>query len=178
MADRLSGVKKAPFPGLVRFFRPGEIEVTALALIPAAQEFDGQERPMANRNTMTGSSYDASCPTRQVLDRIGDKWTVLVLILLVDGPVRFNELRRRIGGVSQKMLSQTLKSMERDGLVQRRAIATVPVTVEYSVTPLGLTLATLVDQVRLWAESNLGQVMTAQRRYDAATAKNAMRSAA
>lgn len=118
--------------------------------------------------TVTGNSYDASCPTRQVLDRIGDKWSVLVLILLVDGPVRFNELRRRIGGVSQKMLSQTLKSMERDGLVHRRAIATVPVTVEYSITPLGRTLATLVDQMRLWAERNLGQVMTAQRRYDAA----------
>jgi len=115
-----------------------------------------------------GNSYDASCPTRQVLDRIGDKWTVLVLILLVDGPVRFNELRRRIGGVSQKMLSQTLKSMERDGLVRRHAIATVPVTVEYSITPLGLTLATLMDQVRLWAERNLGQVIAAQHRYDAA----------
>ncbi|MCW0235411.1 MAG: helix-turn-helix transcriptional regulator [Ferrovibrio sp.] len=120
--------------------------------------------------TVTGNSYDASCPTRQVLDRIGDKWSVLVLILLVDGPVRFNELRRRIGGVSQKMLSQTLKSMERDGLVHRKAIATVPVTVEYSITPLGLTLAALVDQMRLWAERNLGQVMAAQRRHDAAQA--------
>lgn len=118
--------------------------------------------------TMTGNSYDPQCPTRQVLDRIGDKWTVLVLILLLDEPVRFNELRRRVAGVSQKMLSQTLKSMERDGLVHRRAIATVPVTVEYSITPLGQTLAALVDQMRLWAEQNLGHVLAAQRRYDAA----------
>lgn len=118
--------------------------------------------------TMTGNSYDPQCPTRQVLDRIGDKWTVLVLILLLDEPVRFNELRRRVAGVSQKMLSQTLKSMERDGLVHRRAIATVPVTVEYSITPLGQTLAALVDQMRLWAEHNLGHVLAAQRRYDAA----------
>lgn len=136
------------------------------------------KKTATGNKTMTGNSYDASCPTRQVLDRIGDKWTVLVLILLTDGPVRFNELRRRIGGVSQKMLSQTLKSMERDGLAHRKAIATVPVTVEYSVTPLGLTLAALVDQMRLWAERNLGQVMAAQRRYDAAAAKDSFSSAA
>ena len=121
---------------------------------------------MAARKAMTGNSYDPQCPTRQVLDRIGDKWTVLVLILLRNGPVRFNELRRRVAGVSQKMLSHTLKSMERDGLVHRRAIATVPVTVEYSITPLGQTLVKLVDQLRLWAEQNLGAVQVAQRHYD------------
>ena len=126
---------------------------------------------MAARKTMTGNSYDPDCPTRQVLDRIGDKWTVLVLILLSDGPVRFNELRRRVAGVSQKVLSHTLKSMERDGLVHRRAIATVPVTVEYSITPLGETLAKTVDQLRLWAEQHLGQVLGSQRRYDTATRK-------
>lgn len=124
---------------------------------------------MAKDKARTGNSYDPDCPTRQVLDRIGDKWTVLVLILLSDGPVRFNELRRRVNGVSQKMLSHTLKSMERDGLVHRRAIATVPVTVEYSITPLGETLAKTVDQLRLWAEQHLGEVLASQRRYDAAT---------
>lgn len=127
-----------------------------------------KRKAMTGRKTMTGNSYDPQCPTRQVLDRIGDKWTVLVLLLLSDGPVRFNELRRRVAGVSQKMLSQTLKSMERDGLVHRRAIATVPVTVEYSITPLGQTLAATVDQLRLWAEHNLPHVMAAQRRYDGA----------
>ncbi|MBR1219752.1 helix-turn-helix transcriptional regulator [Bradyrhizobium sp. U87765 SZCCT0131] len=113
-----------------------------------------------------GNVYAAECPTRQILDRVGDKWAVLLLGLLIEGPRRFNELRRAVGGISQKMLSQTLKSLERDGLVRRRAIATVPVTVEYSVTPLGATLADAVDPLRHWAENNLKDVQAAQRRYD------------
>jgi DNA-binding HxlR family transcriptional regulator len=75
-------------------------------------------------------------------------------------------LRRSIQGISQKMLSQVLKSLERDGLIRRRAIATVPVTVEYSITPLGSTLAAAVDPLRDWAESHLKEVMASQRRYD------------
>ena len=112
--------------------------------------------------------YDATCPTRLILDRVGDKWAVLLLGLLTEAPRRFNELRRRIGGISQKMLSQTLKSLERDGLVRRQVIATVPVTVEYSITSLGLTLARAVEPLRQWAEDNLAEVQDAQRRYDAA----------
>jgi DNA-binding HxlR family transcriptional regulator len=81
--------------------------------------------------------------------------------------MRFNQLRRAIEGISQKMLSQVLKSLERDGLLRRRAIATVPVTVEYSITPLGSTLAEAVDPLRDWAEQNLKEVLAAQRRYDA-----------
>jgi len=111
-------------------------------------------------------AYDAECPTRLVLDRIADKWAVLVLGLLADGPARFNALRRQIGGVSQKMLSQTLKALERDGLVHRQAFATVPVTVEYSVTPLGKTLAATLDTIRVWAEAHIAEVQKAQRRYD------------
>lgn len=110
--------------------------------------------------------FDGQCPTRVVLDRVGDKWAVLILLLLAAEPLRFNELRRRIDGISQKMLSQTLKSLERDGLVGRRAFATVPVTVEYSITPLGLTLYSAVDSLRVWAESHLAEVAAAQRRYD------------
>ncbi len=114
-----------------------------------------------------GNPYAADCPTRLILDRVGDKWAVLLLGLLLEEPLRFNALRRRIAGISQKMLSQTLKSLERDGLVRRRAIATVPVTVEYSITPLGVTLANAVDPLRRWAEQNLREVFAAQRRYDA-----------
>ena len=110
--------------------------------------------------------YAANCPTRQILDRVGDKWAVLILLLLREEPMRFNQLRRTIEGISQKMLSQVLKSLERDGLIKRRAIATVPVTVEYSITPLGLTLAAAVDPLRDWAEQNLKDVLAAQRRYD------------
>ena len=111
--------------------------------------------------------YSADCPTRRILDRIGDKWAVLILLLLRGEPMRFNQLRRAIEGISQKMLSQVLKSLERDGLIRRRVIATVPVTVEYSITPLGATLSKAVDALRDWAENNLKEVLNAQRRYDA-----------
>jgi len=116
---------------------------------------------------MKANPYSADCPTRQILDRVGDKWAVLILLLLRFEALRFNQLRRGIEGISQKTLSQVLKSLERDGLVKRRAIATVPVTVEYSITPLGNTLAAAVDPLRDWAETNLKEVLAAQRRYDA-----------
>src|ERR1700744_2163984 len=115
---------------------------------------------------MKPNAYSADCPTRQILDRVGDKWAVLMLLLLRDEPMRFNQLRRAIAGISQKMLSQVLKSLERDGLIRRRAIATVPVTVEYSITPLGSTLALAIDPLRDWAETHLKEVLVSQRRYD------------
>lgn len=110
--------------------------------------------------------YAAECPTRLVLDRIGDKWTVLLLGLLESKPVRFNRLKRDVEGITQKMLSQTLKSLERDGLVARQAFATVPVTVEYSVTPLGKTLQASVESLRRWAEQHIQEVLHAQNKYD------------
>lgn len=110
--------------------------------------------------------YAAKCPTRLVLDRIADKWTVLVMGLLDDGPVRFNQLRREVEGLSQKVLSQTLRRMERDGLVTRTAYPTVPVTVEYVLTPLGRTLASTVAPLRAWAEDHIEEVLRAQRAYD------------
>lgn len=123
-------------------------------------------KPAAKANVKP-NAYSADCPTRQILDRVGDKWAVLILLLLRGEPMRFNALRRAIEGISQKMLAQVLRSLERDGLIRRRAIATVPVTVEYSILPLGLTLAGAVDPLRDWAERNLKQVLAAQRRYDA-----------
>src|ERR1700730_10337936 len=113
------------------------------------------------------NAYSADCPTRQILDRVGDKWAVLILLLVRNEPMRFNELRRAIEGISQKMLSQVLKSLERHGVIIPRSIATVPMTVEYSITPLGATLAGAVDPLRDWAERNLKEVLAAQRRYDA-----------
>ena len=79
---------------------------------------------MKATNSKTPNAYSADCPTRQILDRVGDKWAVLILLLVRDEPMRFNALRRTIEGISQKMLSQVLKSLERDGLIRRRAIAT------------------------------------------------------
>lgn len=120
-----------------------------------------------------GDAYDPDCPTRHILDRIGDKWAVLVLLTLKDGPVRFNDLRRRIGAISQKMLSQTLKSLERDGLVIRAAFPTVPVTVEYRLTPLAGGLIGILGEITRWAEAHVGDIMTSRRAHDNALA-NAM----
>jgi DNA-binding HxlR family transcriptional regulator len=111
--------------------------------------------------------YSEQCPTRLVLDRLADKWVVLILCRLAERKMRFNELRREIDGVSQKVLSQTLKRLERDGLVERRAFATVPVTVEYGITPLGRTLASSIAVLARWAEANIESVLAAQASYDA-----------
>jgi DNA-binding HxlR family transcriptional regulator len=111
--------------------------------------------------------YAAGCPTRQALDRIADKWTALVVGLLAERPHRFGELRRAVDGISQKMLTQTLRSLERDGLVDRRAYPTVPVTVEYSLTPLGLTLTEPLAAIRAWAEEHIEAVLAARERYEA-----------
>ena len=118
---------------------------------------------MAN---MAYDTYRADCPSRHALDRISDKWTALILGLLAERPHRFGELRRAIDGISQKMLTQTLRSLERDGLVRRRAFATVPVTVEYSLTPLGETLTVPLAAVRDWAEQHVQRVLTARAGYD------------
>ncbi len=120
----------------------------------------------AARGNWPGDPYAQDCPTRLVLDRIADKWTVLLLILLSRRSWRFNELRREIGGLTQKMASQTLKGLERDGLVKRKVTPTVPVTVEYSITPLGRTLSDTVDALRIWAEQHMGDVTRSQKLYD------------
>lgn len=112
--------------------------------------------------------YEDRCPTRLLLDRLADKWALLILDRLQEGPVRFNRLRRDIKGISQKVLSQTLKRLERDGLVSRAVFATVPVTVEYSLTPLGQTLNETVSALAHWAERNMDAVLAAQRAYDEA----------
>lgn len=112
--------------------------------------------------------YTQACPSRLVLDRVADKWAVLILGRIDDEPVRFNQLRREIQGISQKVLSQTLKKLERDGLIRREVFATVPVTVEYSITDLGKTLADTIRSLARWAEANIEAVMAAQKRYDAA----------
>ena len=113
-----------------------------------------------------GDVYARDCPTRQLLDRIGDKWSVLILLLLGERETRFAQLKRRIDGVSQKMLSQTLRSLERDGLITRHVVATVPVTVSYRITPLGQELLAALQMMIDWAETRMDRVAQAQRRYD------------
>lgn len=112
------------------------------------------------------NAYNSLCPTRQVLNRIADKWTVLVVSSLEAGTKRFSVLRREIDGVSQKMLTQTLRGLERDGLVTRKIYATVPPKVEYSLTPLGNTLVVLLRSIRVWSETHIEKVLTAQENYD------------
>ena len=110
--------------------------------------------------------FQATCPTRTILECISDKWAVLVVGLLMGGTRRFGELRRGIEGVSQKMLTQTLRALERDGLVRRKVFAAVPPKVEYTLTPLGHSLAHLVDALRIWAEANVDQVLQSRDLYD------------
>jgi DNA-binding HxlR family transcriptional regulator len=110
--------------------------------------------------------YDANCPTRHILNVIADKWATLIIGLLEAQPMRFAALQKRIGGISQKMLTQTLRSLERDGLVQRTVYAEVPPRVEYALTPLGQTLCEPIATIIKWSETNIEAVTAAQQRYD------------
>ncbi len=133
----------------------------------------------AQQRARAKAAYDASlaaCPSRQLLDRISDKWTTLVLCALgsagaLDGagrprPLRYSELARRLAGVSQKMLTQTLRSLERDGLVTRTVTPTVPVTVTYELTDLGESLRDAVRPIKAWAETRMDDVLAHRAAHD------------
>jgi DNA-binding HxlR family transcriptional regulator len=111
-------------------------------------------------------AFVANCPARQLLDRISDKWVTLILTALADGPQRYSDLSRRIAGVSQKMLTQTLRTLERDGLLTRSVTASVPVRVDYELTPLGRTLMPLFASIKTWAEAHMPEVQAARSSYD------------
>jgi len=112
------------------------------------------------------SEGQTECPLRDILDRVGDKWSVLVVILLRDGKMRFSDLRRAIEGISQRMLTQTLRQLERDGLVDRTVYPSVPVRVEYELTALGRTLIEPLTALAQWAESNRSAILTSRAAYD------------
>src|SRR5476649_875028 len=103
----------------------------------------------------------------EVLSRVGDKWTVLVVSTLGDGPKRFNELRRALGSISQRMLTLTLRGLERDGLVTRTVFPTVPPRVDYKLTKLGRSLLEPVNGIGLWARQNRATIEAARQRFDA-----------
>ena len=128
-------------------------------------------------------AFLAGCPSRQLLDRISDKWVALILAALgSDGPhpggdcggelrpMRYSELSRRLAGVSQKMLTQTLRSLERDGLLTRTVTPTVPVTVTYELTDLGLSLHQVMRGIKVWAEAHMDQVFASREEYDTRSA--------
>jgi DNA-binding HxlR family transcriptional regulator len=107
----------------------------------------------------------------EVLSRVGDKWTVLVVSTLGDGPKRFNELRRALGSISQRMLTLTLRGLERDGLVTRTVFPTIPPRVDYELTRLGRSLLEPVSTLGLWARQNRSAIGEARRRFDAGGAE-------
>ena len=108
-----------------------------------------------------------ACPMRDVLDRIGDAWSLLVMLELMKGPCRFNALARVVGGVSRRMLTVTLRNLERDGLVSREVLPCSPPSVEYALTPLGLSLQSALIGLRDWAVAHQPQINARRRAYDA-----------
>ena len=112
------------------------------------------------------SAYAKDCPSRQILDRIGDTWSVLIVVMLADGPQRYTALAKRIQGVSPKMLTQTLRGLERDGLISRTVHAEVPPRVDYRLTELGRSLLGLVGALETWAETHIDDVLAARAAYD------------
>jgi DNA-binding HxlR family transcriptional regulator len=142
----------------------------------------------AEKRAQAKIEYDAflaSCPSRQLLDRISDKWVTLVLAALATNvsqaadsdspaapqPMRYSELSRRLAGVSQKMLTQTLRSLEADGLVSRTVVASVPVTVTYQLTELGLSLQNVMLRFKEWAEEHMDEVLAHRRAAEAGASK-------
>jgi len=123
----------------------------------------------AQRRAAEKAEYDvflADCPSRQLLDRLSDKWVTLVLCALEAEPQRYSQLARTIAGVSQKMLTQTLRSLERDGMISRTVTPTVPVTVTYELTELGRSLLEVFGELKRWAESHMDDVLAARGTYD------------
>ena len=110
----------------------------------------------------------SACPIRDVLDRIGDKWSVLIVVRLKDGPVRFGALRRQIGDISQRMLTETLRHLQRDGYISRHVYPTVPPSVEYALTDLGRSLLLPLDQLVEWSAQNHEVVKAARKEFDQA----------
>lgn len=109
---------------------------------------------------------DPQCPSRVVFQRIGDKWASLVVQVLADGPVRFSELRQHVRVITPKVLTQTLRTLERDGLITRTVYAQVPPRVDYQLTGLGLSLLGPLTVLREWAESNVPRILDARDAYD------------
>ena len=112
---------------------------------------------------------DSDCRgAASILARVGDKWSVFVIMMLGSGPLRFNELKRLVGGISQRMLTLTLRGLERDGLVTRTVFPTIPPRVDYELTKLGQSLLTPVNGLGLWARQNRAAIRNARQRFDAA----------
>jgi DNA-binding HxlR family transcriptional regulator len=116
----------------------------------------------ARQRRRRGNLYDANCPSRIVLDHVTSRWGSLILLVLLDGTLRFSQLARTIGGVSEKMLAQTLQTLEADGLLTRTVYPTIPPKVEYALTPLGHEAALHIRTLTNWVEENVSLVVKHQ----------------
>lgn len=132
-------------------------------------------RSALKQHQETGDVFAATCPSRGVLEHVTSRWAVLVLVTLTDGVHRFSELRRAVTGVSEKMLAQTLSTLEADGFVTRTAYPEVPPRVEYALTPLGVQVAGQVEGLVDWISENLPEVLAAREAQVKAKAKVARR---
>ena len=138
---------------------------------------DGTLKSLSNCGD-TDDDYDVlqwdtrvDCEVRQILDRVADKWSLLVIALLDQRSLRFTELKRKIDGVSQRMLTRTLRHLERDGLVERTVFPTVPPRVDYALTPLGVSLHTTIKALVVWTEGHQNEIASARNDYDRRTAE-------
>jgi len=115
-------------------------------------------------NRLPGDVLDRECPSRLVISLLGNKWTMLIVVALSSGVLRFSEVRDRVGEVTPKVLTQSLRALERDGIVERTVYAVVPPKVEYQLTDLGLSLLEPIGAIKTWAECNYGAVLDARAR--------------
>jgi DNA-binding HxlR family transcriptional regulator len=118
--------------------------------------------------TIPANVMDPECPSRVVFQRVGDKWAALVVQVLADGPVRFSELRKLVQVITPKVLTQTLRTLERDGLITRKVFAQIPPRVDYQLTELGRSLLGPLSVLREWAETNVPSILDARDVYDEA----------
>jgi DNA-binding HxlR family transcriptional regulator len=122
-------------------------------------------------------THEGCIAAREVLNRVGDKWSVLIVAMLGNGPRRFTELKRNIEGISQRMLTLTLRGLERDGLVSRTVFPTIPPRVDYALTPLGGTLLEPVKALGMWANDNRLSIQEARTKFDAKEARRVAKNA-
>jgi len=127
-----------------------------------------QARLFVEKWTENAGSAGTDCPVRSILDKIGEKWSMLLVMTLADGPKRFNQLRREVPDISQKMLTQTLRTLQRDGLVSREVFDTNPPSVEYRLTPLGTSIIVPFGHLIHWASENNDGIRHARQSFDAA----------
>lgn len=133
---------------------------------------NGTAANTAGRTPLNWDPFDRNCPSRRLLDRIGDTWSVLVLGALEQGPLRFSAVRDRVDGISQKMLTQTLRALERDGLVSRTVYPEIPPRVEYALTETGRSLTGPLQVLTEWAIAHMDEVARARSRYDEAAVRS------